>query len=211
MDFHNDLESLNKLSNFDLIESQIIELDTIHRVPRLYLANYFIDLKCQIDFEFQSFNNQLFQENISVYKEIIKHVEHFETQAFKSVSKLNINCYQFPYFKSINYSQNFADEIKLNLEQCIFQDRSIYFFSNFSTRIKQVLLILDGKYIRKNKFQDCFFTKNNLRFVLSHPSIKDFPNIFYIDYKSLSNEKCIENNKTSIFECQRKRYRSDRC
>jgi hypothetical protein len=61
------------------------ELKSIYALPKLYLADFFIDLKSQVDFIFQEENyNNNNKEFKQKWIEIIKQIESFEQDTYLS-------------------------------------------------------------------------------------------------------------------------------
>jgi hypothetical protein len=64
------------------IENNLNELKMLLNIPKLYLANYFIDLKTQVDLKY--FNQEKLKDQ---YMKIIKRIESFEQECYNKNNK----------------------------------------------------------------------------------------------------------------------------
>jgi hypothetical protein len=111
-----------------LIE-EIDELKQMQKFPRLYLSNYFDDLKNEIDLKYA-----VKQDEQVKYLEIIKIIELFEQDAYKKSKLFNIFDNEIKLIEDklnvlnlIEITQ-LIDELKYKIEKKIFSNKSILFY-----------------------------------------------------------------------------------
>jgi Leucine-rich repeat (LRR) protein len=144
------------------IENEIEELKSMQQYPRFYLANFWSDLKRQVDLVFQEKENEK-----EKYSEIIKRIEIDENASYKRNNK------PFQTFddeiKSIDSTQvdgplaafQLIDDIKYKIEQKLFQNKSILFIENYGKLENTFLLIINDEYLRQITFIDDNFSNKS--------------------------------------------------
>lgn len=147
------------------IENEIEELRSMQQYPRFYLANFWSDLKFQVDLVFQAKENE--QEK---YLEIINRIEIDENASYKRNNK-PFNTFD-DEIKSIDSTLvdgplaafQLIDDIKYKIEQKLFQNKSILFIENYGKLEKTFLLIINDEYLRQSTFIDDNFSKKSVYF-----------------------------------------------
>lgn len=109
--------------------NKIEEINLMQKHPRLYLANYFNDLKRDFDLEFA-----LKPEKNEKYLEIINIIELFERNSYNKIKSFN----------ELLTDQD-LDQLEYKIGQKIFSNKTILWYK------KTFLLIINDEYIRKNK------------------------------------------------------------
>ncbi len=145
------------------------ELKTNFQIPRLYLANYFANLKAEVD---HFFIQKTFTNNNFDFLEIIQKIEYFEKNCFKntpnnkysnekfaSATKINIEKIQnqinslvnsYDYDKEITQIKNLIDKINNSIEKVLFANKTIIFLKNYGWEKKTFLLIIHDENFNKN-------------------------------------------------------------
>lgn len=169
-------------------KSYLNELKSIYALPKLYLADFFIDLKSQVDFLFQeenyNNNNEKFKQN---WIEIIKQIESFEQDTYKRNTTTLLNEFKSE-IKQLDDGQSSISliiELKSKIEKCLFSNKTICF-------INKSLIIVQDEYLSA----DCIFSIiNELQSViLTNELIK----VIYLLKTKLKNDKLEHNNYYSI-------------
>jgi hypothetical protein len=146
-------------------ENQLNAIKLMQQAPNLFLANYFISLKAEVDFEYISKTDLK-----EIYLKTIEDIELFENDAYKRYdlykkSKLHkpndTYCNELELIEEqlnnnkINRS-NIAqilkslDELKYEFEKIIFSNKTIFFFKDYGEYKTTFLLIIEDEYIRKS-------------------------------------------------------------
>jgi Leucine-rich repeat (LRR) protein len=133
------------------------ELKIMQKHPNLYLANYFSDLKHDVDLRF--FEKE--DEN-SKYIEIITKIEQIE-QDYYNRSK-SFNTFDQEINSLVELDVESIDDLKYKIEEKLFQKKTILFIEDFGKEKKTFLLILTNGYLRKSKFDNFYeyFNKESL-------------------------------------------------
>lgn len=152
------------IKNYDELKSMCLKSN-----QKLFLADFFIDLKAQVDLVFVELikmNNDDDDERISNnYTEIINKIELFEQICYKQARTI-ISHDQIKFIQkrieSIS-NQNILDDTDTDydeinelietqlykLEKMLFNNKTIYFINNQSSINKNFLIIINDEYIRK--------------------------------------------------------------
>jgi hypothetical protein len=164
----------------NVIMNQIDELKKMQQFPRSYLSNYFDGLKRQIDLKCA-----LNLDEQDKYLEIIKIIESFEQDAYKTCRSFSIYDKEIKSIEDklnvLNLTQisKLIDELKYKIEREIFSNKSIFFFEELypaehyallEACFNSFLVIINDEYIRKER---SYFA-------------------YYHDYKILTREKLKE-------------------
>jgi Leucine-rich repeat (LRR) protein len=133
------------------------ELKIMQKHPNLYLANYFSDLKHDVDLRF--FEKE--DEN-SKYIEIITKIEQIE-QDYYNRSK-SFNTFDQEINSLVELDVESIDDLKYKIEEKLFQKKTILFIEDFGKEKKTFLLILTNGYLRKSKLDNFYeyFNKESL-------------------------------------------------
>lgn len=150
------------IKNYDELKSMCLKSN-----QKLYLADFFIDLKAQVDLAFVKLiknNDETISNN---YIEIINKIELFEQICYKQAKTISHDQIQFIQKRiesSNNNNKNILDdtnydeineliEIQLyKLEKMLFNNKTIYFINNNNNSNsidKNFLIIINDEYIRK--------------------------------------------------------------
>ncbi len=127
----------------EMNKNDIEAIKSMQNHPKYHLANYFSDLKREVDLIFNSIKlNE--KDN---YLEIINKIELFEQE-----------CYKIKPFNLFNEENNLnIDEIKYGIEKMLFSNKSIMFIKDYggiTTTNKKFLLIINDEYLRKSTLDD---------------------------------------------------------
>ena len=116
------------------ITNELVELKSMQKHPKLYLANYFSDLKQEVDLFYV-----LKLDEKDKYKEIINQIETFEQYLYNKIKQLFNNEIELieKNIESISLAGETLDELRYNIEKLIFSSKSI-----FKNIIYQLLLRL---------------------------------------------------------------------
>jgi len=125
------------------------ELKIMQKHPNIYLANYFSDLKRDVDLRF--FEKK--DEN-SKYIKIITKIEQIE-QDFYNRSK-SFNTFDQEINSLVELDVESIDDLKYKIEEKLFQNKTILFIEDFGEEKKTFLLILTNGYLRKSKFENFY-------------------------------------------------------
>lgn len=159
-----------------LIKNQIQTLKTMQKYPRFYLANYFDDLKKEVDLIFtqnleeNDLNylqlievikpfNKFFEQEKENYKEIISIIESFEQDSYNKIKPFNTFKNEIHQLTSLD--NHLIDEIKYKIEKTLFSNKSIMFIKGFEYKLhyrqtdwKKFLLLINDEYLRKTTIDD---------------------------------------------------------
>ncbi len=139
----------------DKITSELEELKLMQLYPRLYLANYFSELKRQVDLDFF----YKMEEN-EKYIEMINRIQLFENDSYNKIKPFNTFNKDFEFVEQLVNNGNevqaikLIDEIKYKIERTLFSNRSIMYLKKYRSIEKPFLLIIQDEYLRKNTFYD---------------------------------------------------------
>lgn len=105
------------------------------RYPKLYLSNFFIDLKSKVDLYFNQVQNM--NKNNQNWNLIIQKIESFE----KDCLKINIGD-----FTKLKLEKNFEDN---NIKRYLFLNKTIYFVSYSTYMCQTFLLFISDDYLNE--------------------------------------------------------------
>lgn len=201
-----------------IFKNRFEELNLIIQTPILFLANYFIDLKTQVDFEYS-----LKLHEKDKYIEIINQIELFEENAYKNLKSKCFNKFNKEIQSleeqlndlNINKTLILLDELQYDFEKILFSNKSILFTNDLFCQIKhdsihfispawpnkeilKFAFIINDEYLRKS-------TIYSESFYLTREKLIDYffkKNIFKmkkIDSKIVNLDICIlKENKVII-------------
>jgi Leucine-rich repeat (LRR) protein len=145
----------------NVLKEEINELKQMQKFPRFHLSNYFDKLKNEIDLRY-AFK----QVAKDIYLEIIKIIELFEQDAYKTCKSINTFDNEIKSIEDklsvLNLIEisKLIDELKYKIEREIFSNKSIFFYEKDRDYDNDVdddkqqkkysfLIIINDKYIRK--------------------------------------------------------------
>lgn len=136
------------------IENSLNELKMLMNIPKLYLANYFIDLKTQVDLKY--FNQEKFKDK---YKKIINRIESFEQECYKNNKSKKRDKFesieiQINNINNLDEAKKLIQIEKYSAEKELFQNKTIYF-------LDFILFIINDEYISKNVMDSIQLTNSN--------------------------------------------------
>lgn len=164
---------LEKMQSNDLIDcvSKLKELKSICELPRLYLSDYFIDLRAEVDLCFAQKT-----ENSEKWQEIIDKINSFEQDLIQRSYKLNFNANQVILNeledKIASNNENVADQLELEefkLLKILFNNNSIFFVDCIENSLCSSRLVIISEFICK-KGIDCIKNKYLNRILLNFNS-----------------------------------------
>lgn len=156
----------------DKLKHELDDLKAMQNNPKLYLVKYFCELKLEINSLFvENEKDRNNYESREKYTEIIQTIESFERETYDKIKPFNtfdeiIELFeqQLPIGEDspdndldTNELSEEINQVKFNIEQKIFSDKSIIFMKNFGLNNLNFLLLNDV-YIRKSDFEtdsDC--------------------------------------------------------
>ncbi len=137
------------------IKIQLNEIKLMQQAPNIYLANYFTELKAEVDLEFISKPDLQ-----NIYSKTIEDIGLFEKDAYKKLKihkPNNTFCSEIELIEeqlrnNSNIDQIFKslDELKHELEEIIFSNKTIMFLNDSAQYKQTCLLIIEDKYVRKS-------------------------------------------------------------
>ena len=116
------------------------ELKLMQSNPNFYLANYFTDLKNDVDLTFFGKEGD---EKVK-YLEIINKIEEIEQDYYKRSKPFNT------FDQEIESLVELDDDLKYRIEMKLFKNRAILFINDFGEEKKTCLLTLTNSYLRKS-------------------------------------------------------------
>jgi hypothetical protein len=135
--------------------NQINELKQMQQFPRYYLAEYFHELKAQVDTKYA-----LKLDEKDKYLEIINNIESFEQDAYNKWSSKRINAYDDDIkliedklnnnLNNVTEIKKLIGEVKYKIEKMIFSNKTILFIdkkTRFNLKSNSFLLIVNDEYI----------------------------------------------------------------
>ncbi len=128
--------------NKEQIQNEIEAIKMIQLHPKFYIANYFSDLKTQVDLLFALKLNEK-----DKYMNIINTIELVEQECYNKIKpfiQFNDEIDQ----AQMNNDIKLLNDIKFKIEKEIFKNKTIHFIENFNNKI--FLLIINDKYLRKS-------------------------------------------------------------
>jgi Leucine-rich repeat (LRR) protein len=160
------------------------ELTSLRSFPKLFIHEYFFNLKCEVDLYFA-----LIQDKQKDYIEMISVIEKIEHLAYMNLTKktLNICDEDISIIKNLieknelnNLISYQIDSIKYTIEEILLSKRSIHFFKG------PFLVVLNDVYLRKF-FKDSkahnIFDKNDLNLFQMYEKLENLKktNIIYLN------------------------------
>ena len=183
-------ESISKIK--DELENNLKELKFAYKQPRLFLSNYFNELKNKINFECNQFavNNQN-------RKEMLSKVESFEVHCLSCEKSLNnyenkqkLETIEEKINKFMGKEQE-ANEIKLlikneefKFKRSLFLDKTIDFLKNLNNN---QLIIINDEYFSQNCLEslnqekDIMLNIYQMKVLILKQAIKNFTNNYLIE------------------------------
>lgn len=130
------------------------EIHSIQKHPKFWLANYFSDLKRDVDLEYQP----KLSEKKGAYIQIINEIEKFETDLYSKAKPFKIT--EFQSNEQIDPIE--LDLIKYKCEENSFSNKTIMFtkwyeyfnYDSFEKFEIKLLLIINDEYLRKSTWDD---------------------------------------------------------
>ena len=155
-------------------------------IPKLFISNYFIALKSEIDLFFVkkqgTLNDQEKEDSNRIWKEMIDRIDAFQTECFKTADKhliLDSTKQQTELVNSKAVSDNneelvdLINEEELRIQKILFSNKSTFFLikKEWSDKEKAQLVIINDeclskeeiKYL-KTKYYSLFFVVLILKF-----------------------------------------------
>jgi UDP-N-acetylglucosamine 2-epimerase len=161
----------------EILLDKIEEINQIIELPQLYLANFYSDLRNDVDKEivFKQYYLKDEDENKQkltvAWQEIISEIDSFERQSIQKKYDLNKNQERINKLKEIlidNHTEQNLDEIekgiqneKMNLLQNLFQNKSILFSINETKYYREFidfkLVIINDEFISYEAYKEKYF------------------------------------------------------
>jgi Leucine-rich repeat (LRR) protein len=158
----NNKRLLNK-ANKEQMKKEIEEIKMIQLHPKFYIANYFSDLKRQVDLVFA-----LKLDETDKYMKIINTIELVEQECYSKIKHFNQFNNEIDQAQ-INNDMKQLNDIKFKIETEIFKNKTIHFFENFNKNM--FLLIINSKYLRKSTITSEYLKTN---FFINRENLIDF-------------------------------------
>jgi hypothetical protein len=131
--------------------SKLKELKSIYELPRLYLSEYFIDLRAEVDLYFAKKS-----ENSEKWQEIIDKINSFEQDSMQRTYKLNFNADQTILNeledKIASNNENVVDKLELEefkLLKMLFDNYTIFFIDCIENSLCSSRLVIINEFICK--------------------------------------------------------------
>jgi Leucine-rich repeat (LRR) protein len=152
------------------------ELKSMQSNPNFYLANYFSDLKRDVDLTFFGKDG----DEKAKYLEIINKIEDIEQEYYRRSKPFNTFNHEIEIEKIeqndhilrignrrfkrdvqeieslVELDKQSINDLKYKIEQKLFQNKTILFMKDYCKKQKTFLLILTNAYLRKNTFYNLF-------------------------------------------------------
>jgi Leucine-rich repeat (LRR) protein len=149
-------KKLLKQAHREKIKNKIEEIKMIQSHPKFFIANYFSDLKRQVDLEF-AFK----LDETDKYMKIISTIELAEQDCYyqiKPFNKFNNEIDEAQINNIDNLTIKLLNDLKFKIEKEIFKNKSIIFIENFN--YKKFLLIINDKHLRKGTITSEYLKTN---------------------------------------------------
>jgi hypothetical protein len=197
------------------VKRAIEDLRLMQQYPKFYLANYFSDLKREIDLEFIPLN-----EN---YSEIINMIEKAEINSYNNARKFITFDSQIDFIEKqldnnnsnphLNYLLRLIDELKYKIEKYLHSNKTIMFLKNWVIQWngidkkwdeKTFLLIINDEYLRKNTLLDnnfeCFNREKLIAYLIRNlldkiETFKKVKKILNLDIQIINKTKIEVSNR----------------
>jgi Leucine-rich repeat (LRR) protein len=167
------------------IKNQLNEIKLMQQAPKLYLGNYFTDLKAEVDSIYTLKPNAK-----NIYSKTIEDIELFANDVHnKSKSRIpnSTHCNEIELIEEqlnndkINNS-NIAqilkslDELKYDFEKILFSNKTIVFLKDYGKYVTTFLLIIEDEYVRKRNIinESNVLTRDVLTFCYLKKQIDNF-------------------------------------
>jgi len=145
------------------LKQQLEELKLMQKKPKFYLANYFVDLRAQVDLEltFKKDQNEK-------YMQIIQEIQSFESACLKLTKTIydfdeEIQIIEHQLVEEVIQENQIAakiDFIEKKIEKVSFSNKTILFLNNYGKDKQSFLLIINDEYLRKKDIND--FIKDHI-------------------------------------------------
>jgi hypothetical protein len=176
------------------------ELKLMQKHPKFYLANFFSDLKRQVDLTFALKLNEK-----KKYIEIISKIESFEQECYniKPFDTFNNEIQSIEQqILNNNNNNNKIDDIKYKIERKLFNNKSILFMKDYGKEKKTFLLIINDEYVRKKTIDDLNSEYFNREHLIAHylskklnsKEINFTNNILYLNIDIINQTSLIKMN-----------------
>ncbi len=143
------------------INTKIETLKSMQKYPKFYIANFFSDLKKEIDLVFALKLTEKLK-----YIELINRIESLENDLYKKSKPFNTFNKEIQFIEQqindynldINEKNKSLDEIKYQIEKKLFSNKSILFMKNYKYwnynqwEEKTFLIIINDEYLRNSVF-----------------------------------------------------------
>jgi hypothetical protein len=127
------------------MQSELELLKQIFDIPRLYISDYFLKLRTEIDTIFFSKSIESTRNN-STWLEMINRVNDYENECLK-LKYFTVD-FKNEINKQINEKFNSIDLIKFQIEKCLFLNKTMFLYGSSI----QLLLITD-EYISQTSIE----------------------------------------------------------
>ncbi len=189
-------ESISKIRNE--LENNLKELKFAYKQPKLFLSNYFNDLKSNIDFECNQFavsnqnrNEMLFKtESFEVYcLSCQKSLNNYENDQKLETIEEKINKFMGKE-QEANEIKSLVKNEEFKFKRSLFLDKTIAFLKNLNNNH---LIIINDEYFSQdcleslNQVKDIMLNIDQIKVLILKQAIKNFTNNYLI-------ELCLEIN-----------------
>ena len=160
------------------------ELKFMQSNPRLYLANYFSDLKRDVDLTFNQVDKL---EEKAKYLEIINKIEEIEQDYYNHYERNKRFKRNDQEIESlVEQDKQSIDDLKYKIEEKIFRNKSILFIKDYGEEKKTFLLIVTNAYLRQitfdNLYESKYFNRESLiAYLIREEQQFDYKNIEEFD------------------------------
>ncbi len=194
--------------------NRIEELKSIQNMPRLYLADYFSDLKTQVDLIYTLNLNEK-----DKYIEIINSIESNEQESYKKIKKFTTFNEEIQSIEEqLNHANLNMDKINkeidgllYKIEKKIFSNKTIIFLKDYGSKKHTFLLILNNEYLRNKSLESSldleYLTREKLNVFFLKRILDNYKNLNSVNVLNLSlnesiiilSEKGIKNLHSNLF------------
>ena len=142
------------------LQKELEKLKSIVNNPKLYLINYFCNLKQDVCLT----KIKQLEKNANKYLEIINKIELFEQDCLNSIKSFSVFKEEIENFNEINMKS--IDDMNYKIEKELFNNKSIHFMKDYGKENKTFLLIINDEYVRMNRINNLneseYFNRENL-------------------------------------------------
>ncbi len=163
----------------DLINLGLDDVKSMYKIPRLFLANFFLDLRSEVDAYFVQ------QQINEIWLDLIDRINSFEKDCLnKTIKQFNKKDHFIEKeihsiesaIKRLNYSNERIQErieiLRQRIESNLFNNRTIAFIQNYSwnknNANKKFLMVINDEYLSKK----CIYLLNHDSFTLRDGTLK---------------------------------------